>query len=391
MPASSSGPVLSATELLDRLIAFDTVSAKSNLELIAFVEDYLQAHGIASERVTNDEGTKANLFATIGPDSTGGIGLSGHTDVVPVDGQAWDTDPFKMTAANGLLYGRGTSDMKGFIACVLAHVPAFKARKLTVPIHLLFSYDEEVGCTGVRPMIAEFGRRLVRPRLIVVGEPTSMTVVDAHKGIHAFVTEITGLEAHSSMPQLGVDAILAAGKLVTEIGRIAAELEERADGPRFLPPYTTLNVGKITGGTVLNIIPRNATLEWHFRNVPTTDPDEIPKRVAAFAETQLLPDMRKGSPIADIVTRKTNTVPAFQAPAGSEALSLALNLAGQNELFAVCYGTEAGLFENAGCPSIVCGPGDIAQAHKANEFIAEDQLAACSAFLDRLATFAETG
>lgn len=387
----STPPRLTPKQLLAQLIAFDTISANSNLELIAYVEEYLAAHGVVSERVVDEDTTKANLFATIGPDSTGGIGLSGHTDVVPVAGQNWTSDPFEMVERDGRLYGRGACDMKGFLACVLAHVPDFVARDLSVPIHLLFSYDEEVGCTGVRPMIAEFGRRLVKPRLIVVGEPTSMAVVDAHKGIHAFVTEITGREAHSSMPQLGVDAIHMAGRMVTEIGRIAAELEARQDGPRFLPPYTTLNVGRITGGDALNIIPRHARLDWHFRNVPQTDPEEIPARVARFAETELLPGMRAVAEDTGIETQKVNTVPAFQAPAGSEALSLALNLAGQNELFAVCYGTEAGLFENAGCPSIVCGPGDIAQAHAADEFVSEAQLAACDAFLERLAAFAENG
>ena len=311
--------------------------------------------------------------------------------MVPVAGQDWQTDPFVMTARDGRLYGRGTADMKGFLACVLAKVPDFKAQDLKIPIHLLFSYDEEVGCTGVRPMIAEFGRRLVQPRLIIVGEPTSMTVVDAHKGIHAYVTEISGQPAHSSMPQLGVDAVQAGGRLVSAIGIIAGELTLRVDDERFLPPYTTLNVGKIIGGTALNIIPEHCRLEWHFRNVPATSPEEIETRISGFTDNILLPPMREVAPQASIETRKTNTVPAFQAPPSSAAVSLALQLAQQNELHAVAYGTEAGLFEAAGCSSVICGPGDIAQAHAQDEYITEDQLDACMGFLGRLVEHAATG
>ncbi len=381
---------LSPKDLLARLVGFDTTSAKSNLHLIAFVEAYLGEHGIASERVPNEDGTKSSLFATIGPKDGGGIGLSGHTDVVPVEGQNWHTDPFTLTGRDGRLYGRGACDMKAFVACMLAIVPTLMARPLKTPVHLIFSYDEEVGCTGVRPLIAELGRSLPKPRAVIVGEPTSMQVVDAHKGIHGFRTEVTGREAHSSMPQLGVNAVSYAAELVVELTRLANEMRTRKDGPRFTPPFTTVHAGPIHGGVVRNIVPRHCTLLWEFRAVPATDPAEITQRFDAFAQS-LLPAMRAVAPETGIETIATSQVPALLADGGSDAISLALKLAGQNATGAVSYGTEAGLFANAGCPAVVCGPGDIAQAHSADEFVAEEQLAICMRFLERLAEDVSAG
>lgn len=380
-------------EMLARLVSFDTTSARTNLPLIAFVEEYLAGHGIESRRVPSEDGDKASLFATIGPEGVPGIGLSGHTDVVPVEGQKWSTDPFTLTPANGRLHGRGACDMKGFLACVLSFAPEFARRALKTPIHLLLSYDEEVGCTGVRPMIAELGSRLPAPRLVIVGEPTSMQVVDAHKSIHGFETVVTGREAHSGQPQLGVNAIHASGELVAELARIDAEMRERADGPRFDPPYTNVAVTLIDGGAARNIIPRNCTFTWMFRSVPATDPDEIVTRFTQFAE-KVLAKMKQenaGGGDVSITTRQTSNVPAFNAPADSEAVSLALKIAGQNETGAVSYGTEAGLFELAGFPSVVIGPGDIAQAHTPDEFIEAGELEKCTAFLERLADYAEAG
>jgi acetylornithine deacetylase len=382
-----NSPAPSAKEILERLVAFDTTSAKSNLPLVAFVETYLRERGVASTRVTSGDGEKASLFATIGPAEAGGIALSGHTDTVPVEGQSWSTQPFALTRKNGRLYGRGACDMKGFLACALASVPVFQERPLATPIHLAFSYDEEVGCTGVRPMIAEFGISLPRPRAVVVGEPTCMSVVDAHKGIHAFRTRVCGREAHSSMPHLGVNAIAVAAELIATLNRFGEEMRERADGPRFTPPYTSVHVGRVDGGVQRNIVPKHCSFEWEFRNVPATDIAELPRRFAAVAEEHL-PAMRKVAPDAAIDTRPASHVPSLDAGGESEAVSLALTLAGANATAAVSYGTEAGLFARAGCPAAVCGPGDIAQAHAPDEFIAEEQLDACMRFLARLAEHA---
>jgi len=378
----------SPKEMLARLVAFDTTSHKSNLPMADFIEDYLAGHGIKATRVVSADGEKTNLFASIGPEGVGGIALSGHMDVVPVTGQSWSSDPFTQREEAGKLYGRGTCDMKGFLACALAAVPDFAAAPLKHPIYLAFSHDEEVGCVGVRAMIEQLGQHLPRPAIVVVGEPTSMKVVDAHKGIHAFTTEFIGRAAHNSMPHLGVNAIEAAAQFIGEIDRIAAELRRRDDGPRFDPPHTTLAVSTIAGGEAVNIVPGNCRITWQFRNVPATDPAEVPRRLEEFAEQKLLPAMRAIEPTAEIATTKRNEVPSFNAKDGSSAISLALKLAKQNDLYAVSYGTEAGLFEAAETPAVVCGPGNVAQAHIADEFIEVSQLEECSAFLERLAQHA---
>jgi acetylornithine deacetylase len=383
--------ILTPKEMLEKLVAFDTTSAKTNIPLIEFVESYLTSHDIKSERVQTEDGLKSSLHAVIGPEDTPGIGLSGHTDVVPVVGQNWSTDPFTLTQKGSRLYGRGSCDMKGFIACILSHVPEFKTRTLKTPIHLLLSYDEEVGCTGVRPMISELGKLLPAPKLVIVGEPTSMKVVDGHKSINGFETVVTGKESHSGKPHLGVNAIMAAGQLVSELTRIDAELRARADGPRFDPPYTNVAVALIEGGTARNITPKECKFTWMFRSVPATDPQEIINRFAKFAEEEVLPAMKEVCPDASIETVQKSRVPSLQAPEGSPAVSLALKLAGQNETFAVSYGTEGSLFEEAGYSSVIIGPGDIEQAHAPDEFVEESELEACSGFLDKVADYAEAG
>ena len=380
---------LTPTELLARLVAFDTTSHKSNLGLVDFVEDYLRTCGVAAMRVTNADGDKANLFATIGPVGLRGVALSGHTDVVPVDGQAWDSDPFTLRADGGRLYARGAADMKGFLACVLAAVPDFKRRDLAVPIHLAFSYDEEIGCVGVRPMIAEFGRVLVTPRLVIVGEPTSMQVVDAHKGPVRWQVDVSGRAAHSSMSHLGVNAVAYAARLIGELERIEAELKLDARNERFTPPYASLQVTRIDGGTASNIIPASCRFGFEIRATPGLDPEVIERRLKRFAEQECLPEMRRVAEEAAISITRGNSVPTFAADANSEVVTLAMRLAGQNATHAVSYATEAGLFQDAGAPAVVCGPGDIAQAHTANEWIAESQIDACMAFLGRLADWAE--
>jgi len=385
------GPNYSAAELLARLVRFDTTSHRSNLSLVRFVEDYLAQHGIASQLVASADGAKANLYATIGPPGVAGVALSGHTDVVPVEGQSWTSDPFVLAERDGRLYGRGTADMKGFLACVLAAVPDFLKRQLAVPIHLAFSYDEEVGCLGVRPLIAELGRRLTKPRLVIVGEPTSMSVVDAHKGPVRWHIEIKGRAAHSSMAPLGANAIAVAGKLLDELGRIEDELKRAPRDERFDPPYATLQVTRIEGGTATNIVPVSCQLDFDVRALPSVDAATIDRRLRTLAERDCVPEMRRVAPESGIDIRITNEVPPFAAGSASEAVALALHLAGQNETHAVSYATEAGLFQEAGSPAVVVGPGDIAQAHAADEWIAKEQLDDCMGFLGRLAAWAERG
>ena len=373
-----------AEELLARLVAFDTTSHKSNLDLIAFVEDYLGQHGVSSTRIPAPEGGKACLFATIGPQDIGGVALSGHTDVVPVDGQAWYSDPFALRTADDRYYGRGTADMKGFLACVLASVPDYNKRPLKTPIHIAFSYDEEIGCLGVRPMIAEFGKSLPLPRLTIVGEPTSMLVVDAHKGPVRWNVEVTGRAAHSSMAHIGVNAIRYAARLIAELERIEAELKISAHNDRFEPPHATLQVTKIDGGTATNIVPVTCRFGFDVRSVPGLDVDAIERRIKAYAETVCLPEMRLIAPESEITIVRANNVPPFGVSSESEVVALALKLAGQNKTYAVSYATEAGLFQQAGSEAIVCGPGDIAQAHTANEWIAISEIGKCMQFLRRL-------
>ncbi len=386
---SQAGTVYTAKQMLARLVQFDTTSHKSNLALIAFVEDYLAGHGVASTRVPTPDGEKASLYATIGPEGAAGVGLSAHSDVVPVTGQAWDSDPFTIVERDGRLYGRGTADMKGFLACMLVAVPDFKRRALKTPVHLLISYDEEVGCIGVRPMIAELGRTLVTPRMVIVGEPTSMMVVDAHKGPARWHVEVTGRAAHSSMAPLGVNAISVAAQLIGELARMEEELAERPRDLRFDPPYATLQVTRIEGGEASNIVPTHCWFGWEVRALPGVDPAALERRFKRFAEERCLPAMRLKAPEADIRVTCTNLIPPFASGAGSDVVALALKLTGQNETFAVSYATEAGLFQDGGAPSVVCGPGDIAQAHTANEWIAVSQLAACQTFLERLADWCE--
>lgn len=383
-----SGTTATAKEILSKLVAFDTTSTKSNLACADYVRDYLASHGVEARVLPADDGIHANLFATIGPEVDGGIGLSGHMDVVPVTGQAWDTDPFTLIERDGRLYGRGACDMKGYLACVMAMVPDFKKRKLKVPLHVVFSYDEEVGCTGVKPMIAEFGTTLPKPRLILVGEPTNMGVVDAHKGGYRFRTQVTGKDAHSSKPQLGVSAISIAGALISELARIEERLKTEKTSARFDPPYNSLTVSIIEGGLAQNIIPPACTFYWSMRVLPGFDALGVMRELDAFA-AKLLPKMRAVWPDCNIVTENVGILPPFSSAGDAEATSLALSLMGQNETFAVPYGTEATHFQAAGCSSVVCGPGNIAQAHQPNEYLEIVELDKCIGYLGRVADWAE--
>jgi acetylornithine deacetylase len=378
-----------AEEILRRLVAFDTVSARSNLDLIRWVADYLDGHGIASTLTYDEVRQKANLFATIGPEDRGGVILSGHTDVVPVEGQAWDTDPFVVSERDGRLYGRGTADMKGFIACALATVPDFVGAELTTPIHLAFSYDEEVGCFGAKRLIEALPEGKARPALVIIGEPTSMRVVSQHKGCTVFATTVTGAEQHSSATHRGVNAIAAAAEIIAEIERLATERRAAARPESgFVPPYTTLSVGTIGGGTAQNIIPRHCRLTWEYRIAPWDDAAAIEERVASFVEGELLPRLRRVNEAAAVATERLADVPPLVAAPGSPAEELARRLTGDNATHAIAFASEAGLFQRADIPAVVCGPGSIDQAHQPNEFIERSQLAAGSAFMARLARWA---
>lgn len=380
-----SKPVFTVRQMIDKLISFDTTSRNSNLDLIHFVRDYLAAWDIKASLIFNAEKTKANLFATLGPDFAGGIILSGHTDVVPVDGQDWDTDPFEVAEKDGRLYGRGTADMKSFSAIALALVPHFLEQDLKRPIHFALSYDEEVGCVGCIDLVDHIANRAARPGLVIVGEPTSMRVINAHKGIRAMRTTITGLEAHSSRQHEGVSAIVIAGKLIHFISTLIDDMKQIGDPTgRFEPPWTSLQVGEISGGTALNIIPRTCTFTWEYRCLPTQDVDEILNRFNAFA-ADLDAGMKNLSPECGIQTTQIANAPGLMVETESPAEELALSILGKNRTEAVAYGTEAGHFQKAGFATVVCGPGDIAQAHIANEYIEISQIEACEAFLRNVA------
>ena len=383
---------LDAVAILDRLVGFDTVSAKSNLALIEWVADYLDGYGIASALTRSPDGGKANLFATIGPAERGGVILSGHTDVVPVAGQAWETDPFRLDARGDRLYGRGTADMKGFIALALALAPQALAPPLEVPLHLALSYDEEVGCLGVPGLIRALPKGAARPRLAIIGEPSGMRVANAHKGIQFLRTRVTGHEAHSSAPDHGVNAIAAAAEIIGEIGRVAAGCRASSSpDSRFDPPYTSFNIGRIEGGTAVNIIARDCVFEWEFRAVPGEDDAALRRRIDDFVAGDLLPRLRSAHPDAAISTETAALVPPLVPDPLSPAEALARELTGANETTTIAFATEAGLFQAAGIPAVICGPGSIDVAHQPNEYVTRAQFAEGAAFLDRLLAWAREG
>ena len=372
-------------EMIRRLVSFDTTSAKSNLEFIRFVVAYLKDLGVNAETIPDPTGSKANLIATLGGSGEGGVILSGHTDVVPVEGQAWTTEPFVPVEKDGRLYGRGAADMKSFIGVVLALVPEFQAAKLNAPVRLALSYDEEVGCLGAPPLVEQLRADGRGPAVVIVGEPTSMQVVTAHKGIRAFRTTVSGAEAHSSAPDDGANAILHGAKLIGFLRGLARKLRV-ADGldPEFGTPFATINVGRIEGGTALNIIPKSCSFLWEYRALPGTDEDKILNLFEAFVESEWLPGLDEEAERIEIRTESLGQVPAFLAEPNSPAASLALDLSGANRTAKVSYGSEAGIFQRAGFSAVLCGPGDIADAHVADESIAFDQIDACAAFMGRL-------
>lgn len=376
-------------DMIERLISFDTTSSKSNLELIDFADNYLTAHGAVTRRTCNSEGNKANLFATLGPEIAGGVVLSGHTDVVPVEGQAWDSDPFQVVEKDQRLYGRGTSDMKSFLACALAMVPDFLARPLNKPIHLALSYDEEIGCYGAVDLIKDIATSLPLPRMVIVGEPTSMQIVNGHKGSYTFNTRVLGKEAHSSQPHHGGNAVFAAADLIHFLSGMAAE--RRAGAPAdcpFEPPYTTVHVGLVNGGTALNIIPRECSFSWEIRAIPEDDFETLITKFNNYAETDVLPRLREFAPEAAIMTTREAQVPPLAPEKDGPAEALIRLLTGANHTAVVSFGTEGGLFQQAGMSTVICGPGSIDQAHKPNEYIDYDQITACENLLGKLGDWA---
>jgi acetylornithine deacetylase len=378
-----------AAAILARLIAFDTTSRNSNVALVDHVRDRLASLGVASELVHDETGTKANLLATIGPDDRPGIVLSGHTDVVPVDGQAWSSDPFAARTADGRIYGRGACDMKGFLACALAAVPRMRQARLARPFHLAFSYDEEVGCKGVPRLLERLPELLSVPPLgCLVGEPTGMALVDGHKGKVACRCTVKGRAGHSALTHEAVNAVAWAGELiayVTRLGRTAASRGPFAEG--FVPPHTTASLGRIEGGGQINIVPDLCRFELEFRTIPAEEPRAYVERVRRFAETELLPPMRRVAPEAAIELEESLYYPGL-APAPGELATLLRALTGDRHPGKVSYGTEAGLYARAGIPALICGPGHMSVAHKPDEHVELAQLAACDTLLGRLIAWA---
>lgn len=376
---------LTSRAVLERLIGFATVSRDSNLELIGFIRDYLAGLGVESELFLNEEGTKANLFATIGPTDRGGVVLSGHTDVVPVDGQAWSVEPFRLSERDGRLYGRGTADMKGFIASVLAAVPAFLAQPLKTPVHLAFSYDEEVGCLGVRSILEALEQRPNKPRLCLIGEPTELKPVLGHKGKLAMRCQVHGAACHSAYAPYGVNAIEYAAQLIGKLGEIGGELArpEHHDA-RFDPPFSTVQTGVIKGGRALNIVPEECEFDFEVRALPGFEAKVVAERLQTYAETDLLPRMRAVSETSDIRLKPLSAYPGLATSEDSEAARLVALLSGSEDFGTVAFGTEGGLFDQAGIPTVVCGPGSMDQGHKPDEFVSVVQLQGCDAMLLRL-------
>ncbi len=386
MDARVSLPIQAETwEILERLVGFDTTSRESNLGLIEWVRDWLKGHGIASRLTYDATGKKANLFATVGAGARAGIVLSGHTDVVPVDGQAWETDPFKATLKGDRVFGRGTADMKSFLAVALAMTPRFLAAEMHAPVHLALSYDEEVGCIGVRGLLADLAANGITPAGCVVGEPTSMQIVVAQKGMHVYRCRVRGREAHSALTPQGVNAIEYAAKLVVYVRGMADRI--RTDAPRnrgFDVPFTTLQTGTIRGGIAHNIVPRDCEFQFEFRYLPGGDPDALIDEIETYARSVLEPEMKGVAPDASIEIERSVDVPGLDVEADHELAALARSLARNDAVGHVAYATEAGLFQQAGIPSIICGPGSIEQAHKPNEYITLDQIALCESFMERL-------
>ncbi len=386
MAAPHAAGAPASIDMIRKLVSFPTVSRDSNLELIEFVREYLRPFDAEVRLTFDDGGRKANLFATLGPRDEPGIVLSGHTDVVPVDGQEWESDPFQVAERDGKLYGRGTADMKSFIACALVLAPEFVERGLKVPLHLALSYDEEVGCLGIRRLIEDLAHAGIRPQSCIVGEPTMMKPVIAHKGKKSYRCTVRGLAAHSAYAPQGVNAVEAAAEAVAYLRQMGRRHRDR--GPfneSFDIAYTTVHTGVIRGGTALNIVPHECTFDFEFRYLPGDDPEALLREFRQYVASRLEPEMRAVDSAAGFTIETLSEIPSLDTGAESEVVALAQELSGSSEIGKVSFGTEGSRFQRAGIPTVVCGPGSVAQAHKPNEYVTFDQVAQCEAFLHRLA------
>jgi acetylornithine deacetylase len=377
---------IASLEWIRTLIGFDTTSRDSNLELINHVKGYLADLGVDSSLTFDDTKQKANLYATIGPTDRPGILLSGHTDVVPVDGQNWDSDPFTLEHKNDKLYGRGTCDMKSFIAVCLAYAPKFLDRGLETPIHFAFSYDEEVGCIGVRRLIDMVNGLGVKPKMCIVGEPTDMQVTIGHKGKHSYRATVRGRESHSSLAPTGVNAVEYAAEAIAYLKGMARRIQ--AEGPfdeLYDVPHTTVHTGTVRGGTALNIVPKDCTFDFEFRYLAELGHENYFSEIDAYIRETLEPQMKAIDPQTGFTIEELSSIPGLSMDPGEEVVTFAKSLAGRNDHAKVAFGTEAGLFQqSAKIPTVVCGPGSVDQAHKPNEFVSVDQVEKCELFMTKL-------
>jgi acetylornithine deacetylase len=372
-------------EILAELIGFPSVSSDSNIDVIQYMAQRLQDVGADVQLQFAPDGRKANLFATIGPARQGGIVLSGHSDVVPVTDQDWTHEPFMMTEQDGRLYGRGTCDMKGFIAAALAKAEDYAQRDLTRPVHFSFTYDEETGCVGAQALAEWLQERDIRPAIAIIGEPTMMQVIEGHKGCCEYTTHFHGRAGHGSMPDLGVNAVEYAVRYVSRLMELGEELKSRAPANgRFDPPWTTINTGSLTGGTIHNVIPETASVQWEFRPVQNSDFTYVKSQAEEYVRSVLLPAMQSVDPAASITTEIMGEVVGLEPADVNQARDILMELTGSNQAGVVSFGTEAGIFSALGMSVAVCGPGSIEQAHKPDEFLAVDQLVKCLAMLDGL-------
>ncbi len=381
-------PAMNSRALLADLIGFDTTSRESNLQLIEYVRDYLAGYDVPCQLIFNQTRSKANLFATLGPDDRPGIVLSGHTDVVPVDGQAWSVPPFTLTERDGKLFGRGAADMKGSIACVLAAVPRLLTAPLRMPVHIALSYDEEVGCLGVRSLLADLAQRPHKPVLCIIGEPTELKPVLGHKGKLAMRCDVHGAACHSAYAPQGVNAIEYAAELIGELGRIGADLRAPdLHDPRFDPPFSTVQTGVIGGGKALNIVPQECRFDFEVRALPAYDPRQVAERLQRYAYQHVLPRMQAVNAASAIAFTELSAYPGLATDSQGQAAQLIAQLCGSDEFSTVAFGTEGGLFDAIGIATVVCGPGSMDQGHKPDEFVSVAQMQACDAMLVRLAEY----
>ena len=376
---------MNSEEILARLVAFDTTSRTSNLQLIDFVRNLLEDHGVGSQLVHNEDHSRANLYATIGPDDIGGVMLSGHTDVVPTTGQDWHSDPYRLKAEDQLLVGRGSCDMKGFIACVLAGLPRMTARSLEMPLHLAFSYDEEIGCLGAKKLVDVMAGFEVKPRIGLIGEPTDMSMVLGHKGKLSYRVTVSGLSCHSAYISSGVNAVEYAAELIAFIRNMNTRAQQQLTDQSYTVPHSTFHVGTVGGGTALNIVPRECEFEFEIRNLPQEDLDALMHEIRHYANDVLLADMKNRYPDSDIRFDETSFYPGLHTDPASAVIAYTRAINPIDNIGAnVSFGTEAGLFDSLGINCLVCGPGSIDQAHKPDEFVSREQLQYCDQMIENL-------